>query len=167
MPTSTRQIAPFLRKSAANSQLPDGPTESSAPTTTLRTLCRGGRLCPPAGCTDFTGIFGEFTAAQRGDVRIAPYIQRGNCLRIRRKFSKEFTAFCRAEQSPAPTKIVRIFGGAPKSAAVESAQRKTGNRSFWFSCVYIFSRVMRTQETSTKSSVCSPFATRTACWTAT
>ena len=56
---------------------------------------RGGRLCPPAGCTDFTGIFGEFTAA--------PYIQRGNCLRIRRKFSKEFTAFCRAEQSPAPT----------------------------------------------------------------
>ena len=55
------------------------------------------------GCTDFTGIFGEFTAAQRGDVRIAPYIQRGNCLRIRRKFSKEFTAFCRAEQSPAPT----------------------------------------------------------------
>ena len=58
-------------------------------------LCRGGRLCLPAGCTDFTGIFGEFTAA--------PYIQRGNCLRIRRKFSKEFTAFCRAEQSPAPT----------------------------------------------------------------
>ena len=40
-----------------------GPTESSAPTTTLRTLCSGGRLCPPAGCTDFTGIFGEFTAA--------------------------------------------------------------------------------------------------------
>ena len=36
------------------------------------------------GCTDFTGIFGEFTAAQRGDVRIAPYIQRGNCLRFRR-----------------------------------------------------------------------------------
>ena len=28
----------------------------------LRTLCRGGRLCPPAGCTDFTGIFGEFIA---------------------------------------------------------------------------------------------------------
>ena len=65
------------------------------PTTPLRTLGRGGRLCPPAGCTDFTGIFGEFTAT--------PYIQRGNCLRIRRKFSKEFTAFCRAEQSPAPT----------------------------------------------------------------
>ena len=59
--------------------------------------------CPPAGCTDFTGIFGEFTAAQRGDVRSAPYIQRGNCLRIRRKFSKEFTGECRAEQSPAPT----------------------------------------------------------------
>jgi len=52
------------------------------------------------GCTDFTGIFGEFTAAQRGDVRIAPYIQRGNCLRIRRKFSKEFTAFCWASRAP-------------------------------------------------------------------
>ena len=35
--------------------------------------------------------------------QLPPYIQRGNCLRIRRKFSKEFTAFCRAEQSPAPT----------------------------------------------------------------
>ena len=93
--TSAWQNAPFLRESTANLYLLNGPTESSAPTTTLRTLCRGGRLCPPAGCTDFTGIFGEFTAA--------PYIQRGNCLRIRRKFSKEFTAFCRAEQSPAPT----------------------------------------------------------------
>ena len=30
--------------------------------------------------------------------QLPPYIQRGNCLRIRRKFSKEFTAFCRAEQ---------------------------------------------------------------------
>ena len=35
--------------------------------------------------------------------QLPPYIQSGNCLRIRRKFSKEFTAFCRAEQSPAPT----------------------------------------------------------------
>ena len=35
--------------------------------------------------------------------QLPPYIQRGNCLRIRRKFSKEVTAFCRAEQSPAPT----------------------------------------------------------------
>ena len=32
-----------------------------------------------------------------------PTSKRGNCLRIRRKFSKEFTAFCRAEPSPAPT----------------------------------------------------------------
>ena len=66
-------------------------------------VCRLPVHIGPAECTVFTGIFGEFTAAQRGDVRIAPYIQRGNCLRIRRKFSKEFTAFCRAEQSPAPT----------------------------------------------------------------
>ena len=118
--------------------------------------CRGGRLCPPAGRSIF-----------RADRVVGPYNQVGNCIRICRKFSRERSVFRRAEQSPAPTKIVRIFGGAPKSAAVESAQRKTGNRSFWFSCVYIFSRVMRTQETSTKSSVCSPFATRTACWTAT
>ena len=66
-------------------------------------VCRLPVHIGPAECTVFTGIYGEFTAAQRGDVRIAPYIQRGNCLRIRRKFSKEFTAFCRAEQSPAPT----------------------------------------------------------------
>ena len=38
--------------------------------------------------------------------QLPPYIQRGNCLRIRRKFSKEFTAFCRAEQSPAPTNLL-------------------------------------------------------------
>ena len=38
--------------------------------------------------------------------QLPPYIQRGNCLRIRRKFSKEFTAFCRAEQSPAPTNCI-------------------------------------------------------------
>ena len=66
-------------------------------------VCRLPVHIGPAECTVFTGIFGEFTAAQRGNVCIAPYIQRGNCLRIRRKFSKEFTAFCRAEQSPAPT----------------------------------------------------------------
>ena len=42
----------------------------------------------------------------------------------------------------------------------------TGNRSFWFSWVYIFSRVMSTQATSTKSSGVSPCATRTACCTA-
>ena len=56
-------------------------------------------------------------------------------------------------------RLQRAGGPAP-------SQRRIGNRSFWFSCVYMFSRVMRTQATSTKSSVCSPFATRTACWTA-
>ena len=53
--TSTRQFAPFLRKSPANSRLPNGPTESSAPTTTLALSCRGGRLCPPADRTGFYG----------------------------------------------------------------------------------------------------------------
>ena len=51
--TSARQFAPFLRKSPANSRLPKGPTESSAPTTTLALSCRGGRLCPPADRTGF------------------------------------------------------------------------------------------------------------------
>ena len=43
-----------------------GPTESSAPTSRFRppARCRGGRLCPPAGYTDFTGIFGEFVCTK-------------------------------------------------------------------------------------------------------
>ena len=53
--TSARQFAPFLRKSPANSRLPKGPTESSAPTTILALSCRGGRLCPPADRTGFYG----------------------------------------------------------------------------------------------------------------
>ena len=53
--TSARQFAPFLRKSPANPWLPKGPTESSAPTTTLALSCRGGRLCPPADRTGFYG----------------------------------------------------------------------------------------------------------------
>ena len=47
---SARQDAPLLRNSSANSQLPNGQHCSS---------CRGGRLCPPADHTDFTGIFGK------------------------------------------------------------------------------------------------------------
>ena len=80
---SARQDTPNYRKSSAN------------PYALTRVAVEADAHIGPAECTDFTGIFGEFTAA--------PYIQRGNCLRIRRKFSKEFTAFCRAEQSPAPT----------------------------------------------------------------
>ena len=38
---------------------------------------------------------------------------------------------------PALPKCVRIFWGARNLLRIESAQRKTGNRSFWFSCVYI------------------------------
>ena len=35
--------------------------------------CRGGRLCPPAGCTGFSKLFGEFATAQRVDAGIDPY----------------------------------------------------------------------------------------------
>ena len=34
---------------------------------------RGGRLCPPAGCTGFTVIFGEFDTFPWADVGIGPY----------------------------------------------------------------------------------------------
>ena len=63
----------FLQNCSANSQLPNGPTESSAPTTSLSSPCRGGRLCPPAEYVDFTEIFGEFVTSQRADVGIGPY----------------------------------------------------------------------------------------------
>ena len=63
----------FLQNCSANLQLPNGPTESSAPTTSLSSPCRGGRLCPPAEYVDFTEIFGEFVTSQRADVGIGPY----------------------------------------------------------------------------------------------
>ena len=66
----------FLQNCSANSQLPNGPTESSAPTERLQSLHvprRGGRLCPPAEYVDFTEIFGEFVTSQRADVGIGPY----------------------------------------------------------------------------------------------
>ena len=54
-----------------------GPTESSAPTSRFHppARCRGGRLCPPAGYTDFTGIFGEFVCTK------APLGHKGSCQR--------------------------------------------------------------------------------------
>ena len=53
--------------------------------------------CPPAGCTDFTGIFGEFVTSQRADVGIGPY-------RVLRKFADAH----RAEQiCQAPTGVYR------------------------------------------------------------
>ena len=48
-------VCTVFRKSPANPWLPKGPTESSAPTTTLALSCRGGRLCPPADRTGFYG----------------------------------------------------------------------------------------------------------------
>ena len=45
----------FLQNCSANLQLPNGPTESSAPTTSLSSPCRGGRLCPPAERSGFFG----------------------------------------------------------------------------------------------------------------
>ena len=64
--TSARQFAPFFRKSPANSRLPKGPTESSAPTTTLALSCRGGRLCPPADCTVFYENLRRIRGCPRG-----------------------------------------------------------------------------------------------------
>ena len=75
-------VCTVFRKSPANPRLPKGPTESSAPTTTLALSCRGGRLCPPAEYTDFTVIFGKFAASQRADVCIGPYIPMGECVRF-------------------------------------------------------------------------------------
>ena len=65
----------FLQNCSANLQLPNGPTESSAPTTSLSSPCRGGRLCPPAEYVDFTEIFGEFATAQWADVGRRPLQQ--------------------------------------------------------------------------------------------
>ena len=36
-------------------------------------FCRGGRLCPPAECADFSEIFGKFRTFRRADVGIGPY----------------------------------------------------------------------------------------------
>ena len=71
-------VCTVFRKSPANPWLPKGPTESSAPTTTLALSCRGGRLCPPAGYIGFTEIFDEFAASQRADVGIGPYMTPAN-----------------------------------------------------------------------------------------
>ena len=51
-----------------------------------------GASCPPAGCTDFTGIFGEFVTSQRADVGIGPYNVLCRVVTVRR-----------AKQSPSPT----------------------------------------------------------------
>ena len=72
-------------------------------------LRRGGRLCPPAECTGFTMIFGEFATFRRADVGIGPYNHTRKCVRIRRKFPKKFTAFRRAEQSPALYQVLGKF----------------------------------------------------------
>ena len=52
---STQQNAQVLRRFPANSQFPNGPTESSAPTTPIRTPCSGGRLRPPARIDRYYG----------------------------------------------------------------------------------------------------------------
>ena len=56
----------------------------------------------------FTKLRGEFITSQRADVGIGPYNQVSKCIRICRKFSRKHSGFRRAEQSPAPTSIVRF-----------------------------------------------------------
>ena len=56
--TSARQNAPILRKFLANSELPkrdDRGVGTYAKASILPISRRGGRLCPPAGCTGFPG----------------------------------------------------------------------------------------------------------------
>ena len=77
----------FIRKTPANSGLPNGPTESSAPTTALALPCRGGRPCPPAEYAGFMEICGEFVSSQWADVGIGPYSRMRRYIRIRRGFS--------------------------------------------------------------------------------
>ena len=56
--TSARQNAPILRKFLVNSELPkrvDRGVGTYAEASILPISRRGGRLCPPAGCTGFPG----------------------------------------------------------------------------------------------------------------
>ena len=76
MPTSTRQNNLFLRKSAANSQLPQradrvvGPyAKPSAPLYSVG----ADDSVRPQDTPLFTGIFGEFVTSHRADVGIGPY----------------------------------------------------------------------------------------------
>ena len=91
--TSARQFAPFLRKSPANSRLPKGPTESSAPTTTLALSCRGGRLCPPADRTGFYGNLRRIRGCPAGRCGHRPLHDSGKFV-LPRKFRMQgvFTA---------------------------------------------------------------------------
>ena len=83
------QNSPFLQNSSANSQLPkraDRVVDPCSKVSLPPVLRRGGRLCPPAEYTDFTGISGDFAASQRADVGIGPYEHAGNCILIRLRF---------------------------------------------------------------------------------
>ena len=67
MPTSGWQNRPLLRKSTANSQLPNGPTESSAPTPQFSSPpypVGADDSVRPQKYTNFTEIFGEFTQSK-------------------------------------------------------------------------------------------------------
>ena len=63
----------------------------------------------PAVHSVFMEICGEFATSRRADVGIGPYNHTRKCVRIRRKFPKKFTAFRRAEQSPAPYQVLGKF----------------------------------------------------------
>ena len=70
------KMHPFLRKSSANSLVPNGSMRASTPTHSredFHKFRRGGRPCPPAEKTIYTEIFGEFAGSQWVDVGIDPY----------------------------------------------------------------------------------------------
>ncbi len=76
MPTSARQNAPLFTENCGefvSAKWADRVVGPYAAGFQFPVFRRGGRLCPPAGCTVFTEDFGEFAAAQRADVGIGPY----------------------------------------------------------------------------------------------
>ena len=66
---------PIVRKSTADSQLPRGPTESSAPTKAPYALPSVGAddSVRPQNAVVFSETYGESAASSRADVGIGPY----------------------------------------------------------------------------------------------
>ena len=72
--TSAQQVAPFFMKNSGKFATSQWADRVVGPYNDPRSPPVGANAsCPPAGCTDFMGIFGEFVTSQRADVGIGPY----------------------------------------------------------------------------------------------
>ena len=74
--TSARQNAPVFMELCVefvSAKWADRVVGPYGKASTAHVSRRGGRLCPPAGYTGFTAIFGEFATSSRADVGIGPY----------------------------------------------------------------------------------------------